>query len=74
MIISTLDPISMNDVIDSETASFVVESEGTDALKIYFLHDANKAEYQDTPLHTSIPTLSAAYALCTDSDIAGSIN
>lgn len=74
MRISTLDPISMNDVIDTDTAPYVIEGAGPDALKIYFENEANKAEYIDIPLHTSNPTLSAAYALCADSDITGTIN
>lgn len=74
MRISTLDPISMNDVTDTETAPYVIEGEGPDALKIYFESEDNKIEYLDIPLHTSNTTLSAAYALCADSDITGTIN
>lgn len=74
MRISTLDPISMNDVSDTETAPYVIEGEGANALKVYFESDANKAEYIAIPLHTANATLSAAYALCADSDITGSIN
>ena len=74
MRISTLDPISMNDVNDVDSAPFVVEGEGPNALKIYFENEANKAEYLDIPLHTANATLSAAYAKCADSDITGSIN
>jgi len=74
MRISTLDPISMNDVTDTETAPYVIEGEGPDALKIYFESEDNKIEYLDIPLHTSNATLSAAYALCADSDITGTIN
>ena len=74
MRISTLDPISMNDVTDVDSAPFVVEGEGPNALKIYFENEANKAEYLDIPLHTANATLSAAYAKCADSDITGSIN
>ena len=60
MRISTLDPISMNDVTDVDSAPFVVEGEGPNALKIYFENEANKAEYLDIPLHTANATLSAA--------------
>ncbi len=74
MRISTLDPISMNDVIDIKTAPYVIEGEGPNALKIYFESEANKAEYIDIPLHTSNATLSAAYAQCADSEITGTIN
>lgn len=74
MRISTLDPISMNDVTDADNAPYVIEGEGPDALKIYFENEANKAEYLEIPLHTANPTLSAAYAKIADSDITGTIN
>ncbi len=74
MRISTLDPISLNDVTDIEAAPYVIEGEGPNALKIYFESEANKAEYLDIPLHTANATLSAAYAECADSDITGTIN
>ena len=74
MRISTLDPISMNDVTDPENAPFVIEGNGPGALKIYFENEANKAEYLDIPLHTANATLSAAYAKIADSDITGTIN
>ena len=74
MRISTLDPISMNDVTDTDTAPFVIEGEGPNALKIYFENADNKAEYLDIPLHTANAALSAAYAEIADSDITGTIN
>ena len=74
MRVSTLDPISMNDVTDIDNAPFVIEGKGPDALKIYFESEANKAEYLDIPLHTSNATVSAAYAKVADSDITGTIN
>ena len=74
MRISTLDPISMNDVTDTENAPYVIEGEGPNALKIYFESQANKAEYLDIPVHTANATLSAAYAKVADSDITGTIN
>ena len=74
MRISTLDPISMNDVTDIDNAPFVVEGEGPNALKIYFENEDNKIEYLDIPLHTANATLSSAYAKVADSDITGTIN
>ena len=74
MRISTLDPISMNDVTDTDNAPYVVEGDGPDALKIYFESEANKAEYLDIPLHTANPTLASAYEKVADSDITGTIN
>jgi len=74
MRISTLDPITLNDVTDLDTAPYVIDGEGPNALKIYFENEANKAEYLAIPLHTSNSTLSAAYAKVADSDITGTIN
>jgi hypothetical protein len=74
MRISTLDPITMHDVHNIDSAPFVIEGTGPNALKIYFENEANKAEYLDIPMHTANATLTAAYALCADSDITGSIN
>lgn len=74
MIVSTTDPISMQDVTDLENAPYVIEGEGPNALKIYFQSEANKAEYLDIPLHTANATLAAAYAKVADSDITGTIN
>jgi hypothetical protein len=45
MITTTLDPISLNDVIDIENAPYIVEGEGQNALKIYFESEANRLEY-----------------------------
>ena len=74
MIVSTTDPISMQDVTDLENAPYVIEGQGPNALKIYFQSEANKAEYLDIPLHTANATLAAAYAKVADSDITGTIN
>ncbi len=74
MRISTLDPISMHDVHNIDSAPYVIEGTGPNALKIYFESETNKAEYLDIPLHTANSTITAAYAQCADSDIAGSIN
>ena len=68
MCISTLDPISMNDVNDTASAPYVIEGDGPTALKIYFENERNKAEYLDIPLQTANATLSAAYAKVADSD------
>ena len=53
MRISTLDPITLNDVTDLENAPYVIEGEGSGAIKIFFESEANKHEYLDTPLHGS---------------------
>ena len=48
---STLDPISLEDVTDTENAPFVVEGEGEAALKIYFCSEENKREYLEMEVH-----------------------
>lgn len=53
MRISTLDPITLNDVTDIDNAPFVVEGDGEGAIRIYFESEANKAEYLSIPLHGS---------------------
>ncbi len=50
MLISTLDPISMNHVTDVETAPFVIDGDGPHALKIFFENEMNKAKYINMPL------------------------
>ena len=74
MRISTLDPITLNDVTDLENAPYVIDGEGPNALKIYFENEANKAEYLAIPLHGANATVSAAYAKVADSEITGTIN
>ena len=53
MLISTLDPISLEDVTDTENAPFVVEGDGDSALKIYFCSEENKREYLEMEVHGS---------------------
>ena len=44
----TTDPITGNDVTSLETAPFVIEGSGEDALKIYFESEQSKKAYLDT--------------------------
>lgn len=74
MRISTLDPMTLNDVTDLDNAPYIIDGEGTNALKIYFENETNKAEYLDIPMHTANASVSAAYAKVADSDITGTIN
>lgn len=53
MIVSTLDPITLNDVTDLDNAPYVLEGEGNGAIKVYFESESNKQEYLDTPMHGS---------------------
>ena len=72
MRISTLDPISMNDVKDKETAPYIIDGD----LKIYFENEGNKAEYLDVPLHGALNSegLNKIFDDASDSPITGSIN
>ena len=72
MRISTLDPISMNDVTDIETAPFIIDGD----LKIYFESEENKQEYQGIPVHGSenSPGLKNIYDSVADNPITGTIN
>lgn len=76
MITTTLDPISLNDVTDTERAPYVVEGEGPNALKIYFESEANKREYLDIPVHGSEGTsgLKKIFDEMADNPNTGSIN
>lgn len=49
MFITTLDPISLHDVADTENAPYVIEGEGENALKIYFESEENRQEYLNIP-------------------------
>jgi len=76
MITTTLDPISLNDVTDTENAPCVIEGQGDSALKIYFESEDNKQEYLDTPLHGSedMSGLKKIYDDMADNPDTGSIN
>ena len=72
MCTSTLDPISMNDIIDLENSPFVVDGD----LKIYFETEANKNEYLDIPMHgtENSSALDKIFNEAAASSITGSIN
>ena len=72
MRISTLDPISMNDVQDTSTAPYVIEGD----LKIYFESEENKNEYLEIPVHGSLNSegLNRVFDDAAESPITGSIN
>jgi hypothetical protein len=71
MRISTLDPISMNDVTDIESAPYVIDGD----LKIYFESEANKNEYLDIPFHGALNSEALNRVFdAADSPITGSIN
>jgi hypothetical protein len=76
MITTTLDPVSLNDVVDLENAPYVIEGDGVSTLKIYFESEANKQEYLSIPVHGSNGTsgLKKIYDDMADNPNTGSIN
>ena len=50
MRISTTDPITGNDVADPESHPFIIEGNGTNALKIYFESEETMQIYLDIPV------------------------
>ena len=47
MMISTTDPITMQDISDPENHPYVIKGEGPDAIKLYFESEQTKQEYLD---------------------------
>ena len=76
MRISTLDPMTLNDVVDTNNAPFVIEGEGEHAIKIFFETEQNKQEYLDMEMHGSdnIGGLKGIYDAMADNPDTGSIN
>jgi len=76
MRVTTLDPMSLNDVTNLDEAPFLIEGEGHNAIKIYFESEANRAEYLDMELHGSgdLSGLKAIFDGMADNPNTGSIN
>ncbi len=76
MRVTTLDPISLNDVTDIENACYHIEGEGENAIKIYFESEANKQEYLNMEVHGSENSsgLSKIFDDIADNPITGTIN
>ena len=76
MRVTTLDPMSLNDVTDLDNAPFVIEGEGESAMKIYFESEANRAEYLEMETHGSgdLSGLKAIFDGMADNPNTGSIN
>ena len=47
---TTLDPISLNDVLDPDSHPCLYEGDGDNGLEIYFENEANKKAYMDMEL------------------------
>lgn len=76
MRVSTLDPISLEDVTDLESAPFVIDGKGDGAIKIYFQSEDNRREYLEMEMHgsTNSAGLKAIFDDAAESPITGSIN
>lgn len=76
MRISTLDPMTLEDVTDTEYAPFVIEGRGDSAIKIYFQSEANRRAYIEMEVHGSHNSegLKKIFDDAADSPITGSIN
>ena len=76
MRITTLDPVTLEDVTDLESAPYLIEGQGEHALKIYFASEDNKREYLDLEVHGSnnSASLRRIFDAAADSPITGTIN
>ena len=76
MRVSTLDPISLEDVTELDSAPFVIEGEGKNAIKIYFQSEQNRREYLEMEVHGSSNSagLKKIFDDAADSPITGTIN
>jgi len=76
MRITTMDPMTLNDVKDISNAPYVIEGDGQQSIKIYFETEASKQEYVDMEIHGSegISGLKSIYDAMADNPDTGSIN
>jgi hypothetical protein len=76
MMTFTRDPITLNDVTNLEDAPFIIEGSGDSSIKIYFESEANKQEYLETEVHSSLNSegLKSIFDDIADCPITGSIN
>jgi len=76
MRVTTLDPISLEDVTDLDQAPYVVEGAGDSAIKIYFQSEDNRREYLEMEMHgaDNSPGLKQLFDAVADNPITGTIN
>jgi hypothetical protein len=76
MRVTTLDPMTLNDVKDLDSAPFLIEGKGQNALKIYFESEASMLEYLDMESHgaNGIGGLAEIFDSMADNPDTGSIN
>ncbi len=73
---TTLDPMSLNEVIDLENAPFVIEGQGENAIRIYFESEANLQEYLEMESHgaNGLSGLGSIFDAMAENPDTGSIN
>ncbi len=76
MRVTTTDPMTGNDVTETENAPFIVEGEGDDALEIYFESEASRREYVgfSAESDTTDAGVVDAYNQLGDNETTGTIN
>ena len=76
MRVTTTDPMTGNEVTETETAPFVIEGDGDDALKIYFESEASRQEYVafSAESDTADAGVVDAYNQLGDNETTGTIN
>jgi len=73
---TTTDPMTLNDVTDLDNASFVIEGEGDNAIRIYFESEQNRDDYLAMESHGSgdLSRLKGIFDAMADNPNTGSIN
>lgn len=76
MRVSSLDPMSLNDVKELESALFVVEGQGDNAIRIYFESTKNRDDFLNLETHGSgdFSGLKSSFDDMSEKPNTGSIN
>ena len=76
MRITTTDPMTGNEVTETDSAPFIIEGKGDDALKIYFESEASRQEYLDFSAEndTTDAGIIDAYNQLRDNETTGTVN
>ena len=73
---TTTDPMTGNEVTDTDNAPFVIEGQDDNALKIYFESEVSRQEYLEFSEESSATDTGIidAYNLLRDNETTGTIN
>lgn len=76
MRICTTDPMTLNDVTDTENSPCVMEGEGEGAIRIYFESEQNRDDYPAMGMHGcgDLPGLRQIFDAMADNPNTGSID